>query len=489
MDPSPRAHGRELVRGSVIGRYRVVERLARGGMAEVYLAHERSGRGVERLVALKLILPHMAGEAHFLSMFVNEVRVAASLHHPNIAQVFDFGEFDGEPYLAMELVHGATVQSLLRRATERNVVVPLGCALAIAIAACAGLHYAHELVDLGGTPMRIVHRDVAPSNLMVRHDGGVKLLDFGIAKVASQTTATATGVFKGKAGYMSPEQCSDDPLDRRSDVFNLGILIYELTTMRRAFFGDNPVAVLNKIAHGRFARPGEVVADYPAALEAIVLRAMSVDPDDRHATAQALQLELESFARTEQLDHSTVALAALMRELYGEQPYPALPRDDDPARSQDGAPVSLAIVPADGTVSQRTTRIVRRRGRAAPVAAAVALAGAVAWWAWPVADDTTSHASTEPATQQGGATTPTQASHVATVAAPATIEETTTTTPIASPPRDVAAAAPPTEPVVAVPKPTPVDRTAPPTKQKRKKPRESGASKPTKRAGPAGMYP
>jgi serine/threonine protein kinase len=477
MGPLPQARGsRELVRGSEIGRYRIVERLARGGMAEVYLAHENSGRGVERLVALKLILPHMAGEPQFLSMFVNEVKVAASLHHPNIAQVFDFGEFDGEPYLAMELVHGATIQHLLRRAAERKIAIPLGCALAIAIAACAGLHYAHERVDIGGAPMHIVHRDVAPSNLMCRHDGGVKLLDFGIAKVASQTTATATGVFKGKAGYMSPEQCSDEALDRRSDVFNLGILLYELTTMRRAFFGDNPVAVLNKIAHVRFARPSEVAQEYPAELEAIVMRAMSLAPDDRQPTAQALQLELEAFARAQQLDHSTVALASLMHELYGEQPYPALPREP--------TVVPLAVVSADGAVSQRTTSpmLVRPRARARarrlPLVGAVAAIGVLSWLAWPRGE---AHTQGEvPELEQGAqeqASPPEQASHVVSIpaAAPARAEQPA----IALPPVDPSTSQAKLEAAPAVP-----ERRTSSTKARRKK-----STKPAKRSGPAGMYP
>jgi hypothetical protein len=476
MGPSSQARAsRELVRGSEIGRYRIVERLARGGMAEVYLAHESGARGVERLVALKLILPHMAGEAHFLSMFVNEVKVAASLHHPNIAQVFDFGEVDGEPYLAMELVHGATVQHLLRRATEQKIAIPLGCALAITIAACAGLHYAHERVDIAGQPMHIVHRDVAPSNLMCRHDGGVKLLDFGIAKVASQTTATATGVFKGKAGYMSPEQCSDEPLDRRSDVFNLGILLYELTTMRRAFFGDNPVAVLNKIAHGRFAPPSEVVPGYPAELEKIVVRAMSLAPGDRHPTAQALQLELEAFARAQQLDHSTVALAGLMRELFGEQPYPALPREP--------TAVPIAVVAAEGEVSQATTSpmIVRKRraSRLPLVVGAAAAIGVVGWFAWPRAEAQTQDDA--PAVTTGvetQASAPEQASHVVTTNAAAH----TGPPAIAPPPATVAA------PVETKVEEAPVRATTP-TKSRRKKSRDGKTSKPAKRSGPAGMYP
>jgi serine/threonine protein kinase len=475
---------RELVRGSVVGRYTIVQRLARGGMAEVYLAHETGPGGVERLLALKLILPHMAGEPQFLSMFVNEVRVAATLHHPNVAQVFDFGEVDGEPYLAMEFVHGATVQSLLRRATEQSVPVPLGCALAIAIAACAGLHYAHERVDLGGAPMHIVHRDVAPSNLMCRYDGAVKLLDFGIAKVASQTTATATGVFKGKAGYMSPEQCSDEPLDRRSDVFNLGILLYELTTMRRAFYGDNPVAVLNKIAHGRFAPPSQIAADYPEDLERIVLRAMATSAEDRHPTAEALQLELESFVRAHRLDASNVALARLMHSLYGEQPYPALPRD----RSEAVVTVAPFV---DDPLSQSTTspRIVRRRGRRLGVAMASVAVGVLALWTWPrdeVGRDEVTPSSS-PTESPAPLSSAAQASHLVAAPEPAPAHAAAKNP---APVVPIEAVASPAAAAEASPKPVVRrSRDSRAAKPERKKPRTEVRAKPAKRTGPSGMYP
>ncbi len=471
------AKGRELPAGARIGRYTVIRRLARGGMAEVYLAREAGPAGVERLVALKVILPHMADEARFVAMFKTEVRVAATLDHPNIAQVREAGEVGGEPYLAMEYVHGKTVQSLLRAASEQRIAIPLGCALALVIGASAGLHYAHERTDLSGRPLGIVHRDVSPSNLMLRYDGAIKLLDFGIAKAASQTAATATGFFKGKTGYMSPEQCADEPLDRRSDVFNLGILLYELTTARRAFYGDNPVAVINKIANARFTRPSRVVPGYPRELEAIVLRAMAADAAERHPTAEALQLELEAFARANRLDVSSAALAALMRKACGDEPYPSVP-------TSIGAGVALVDTQVDVTEIADPPRQ-PRRSKGWMVAGVGALAigiGATAVWSYGAAAERET-VSREPPTVEA-------------VAAPVEVERA----------REEAPVDPPAMPPEPEPSPTPSEAATPVEAQpvaepirdtttrsaKRKRTRRSTKSNKNseeRRQGPAGMYP
>ena len=464
------AKGRELPTGARIGRYTVIRRLARGGMAEVYLAREEGPVGVERLVALKVILPHMADEARFLSMFKTEARVAATLDHPNIAQVREAGEFRGEPYLAMEYVHGRTVQSLLRGCSDRRMPIPLGCSLALVIGACAGLHYAHERCDLSGRPLGIVHRDVSPSNLMLRYDGSIKLVDFGIAKAASQTSATATGFFKGKTGYMSPEQCADEPLDRRSDVFNLGILLYELTTTRRAFFGDNPVAVINKIANGRFTKPSRHVPGYPPELEEIVLRAMAPDPEARYDSAAAMQLELEAFVRAHKLDVSSAALAGLMRSVFGDDPYPSIPTM--------GAP-GVALVDTEVEVESLAETRERRHGSRAWMfaiggVAALGIASA-AVWSWM------------------GAPADVAANEVVEIESPAPVEAERVRAVPEPEQEPEPAAAPPVEPTAVEPEieevPPSEDKRA---TSKRKRSRRS-AAKPRKaderRRGPAGMYP
>ncbi len=457
---------RELAKGSRIGKYAVVRRLARGGMAEVYLARERAATGVERLVALKLILPQMAGEQRFLSMFLNEARLAATLDHPNIAQVLDVGEIQGEPYLVMEYVHGRTVQSLLREASDRPGAITPGCAIEIVARACAGLHFAHERCDLSGEPLSIVHRDVSPSNLMIRYDGTIKLLDFGIAKAASQTTATATGIFKGKVGYMSPEQCADEPLDRRSDIFNLGILLYELTTSRRAFFGDNPVAVINKVANARYEPPGEVSPGYPAALEAIVTRALSLDPANRFPDAQTMQRELEAYARAGRLEVSSVALAGVMEQLFGEQPYPSigfLPEVSSPSMPVDDL---HDPGPGSGAITIPTLQpAARSRSWVAWAVGATVVAGGAGAWMLAGTPQVDGKADQAPA---------------AVVAKPVPAPEPVVEPPVDEEPEPHVV---PAEPIVQPPEPTPT-----PTKKKR---RRKGSTKKatTRRKGPEGMYP
>jgi serine/threonine-protein kinase len=476
------AIGRELPAGAQIGRYTVVRRLARGGMAEVYLARERGPVGVERLVALKVILPQMADESRFLSMFKTETRVAATLDHPNIAQVREAGEVGGEPYLAMEYVHGRTVQSLLRTASERRLSIPLGCALALVIGACAGLHYAHERRDLSGRPLGIVHRDVSPSNLMLRHDGAIKLVDFGIAKAASQTSATATGFFKGKTGYMSPEQCADEPLDRRSDVFNLGIMLYELTTDRRAFFGDNPVAVINKIANGRFTPPTRVVAGYPPELEAIVLRAMASEADDRYPTAEALQLDLEAFVRAHKLDVSSAALAALMRAAFGDEPYPSVPTTVG----------GVALVDTEADLESLSTTTSRRKRSSRAWVAAVGgivlfgLGGTVAWSFGGFGDRSVAGTDVEPR----GAAPPEVSSQAEPAAVPVVRDSPPENPPPNADAEPVAGAAEPIEPAAGEAEPAQDEPARSPSKRKRPR-RASKVKKSAEdgRAAPPGMYP
>ena len=303
-------------------------------MAEVYLARATGADGFEKVVALKLVLPHLSEDERFIRMFRSEAKLAAQLDHPNIAQVNDLGMADGEYFIAMEYIHGKTVRALLGDAIERGGM-PLEAALAIVDGTCAGLHYAHERRSPTGEPLRIVHRDISPSNVMVRFDGAVKVVDFGIAKAATATQATRTGTLKGKGGYMSPEQCRGQALDRRSDVFALGILLYEATTGRRLFFGDNDFAVMNKIVDGNFAPPSAVKEDYPDALEAIVLEALATDPNDRFPTAQALRRALEEFAVSHHLIPSTERLADFMEAVYGRPELPAvnLPSPTDPLSS------------------------------------------------------------------------------------------------------------------------------------------------------------
>jgi serine/threonine protein kinase len=311
----------ELRPGALLdGKVQVLRRLAVGGMAELYLARARGAGGFEKLVVVKRVLPHLAQDPDFIDMFFREARLAATLDHPNVVHVMDIGAQDDDPYFVMEYVHGEDLRSILRKAAPRALA--LEHAVAIVDAAATGLHYVHERVGLDGRPLGLVHRDVSPSNILVTYEGAVKVADFGIVKAAARTQMTRAGMMKGKVGYMSPEQCRGDEIDRRSDVFALGILLYETTTGRRLFHGDNDYAVLHRIVSGRYMPLCFDEVDVPEALAAIVSRALQRDADARYPTAQGLSDDLQAFAREAGLRLSPQVIAECIRELFGARPYP-----------------------------------------------------------------------------------------------------------------------------------------------------------------------
>jgi serine/threonine protein kinase len=299
-----------------LGRYEIVRPLARGGMAELFLARKKGIEGFEKLVVIKRILPELKHDREFVEMFLDEARLQATLHHSNIVQVYDFGEDAGSHFFAMEYLHGEDTRAIMRAAHRRGERVPLEHALSVVLGVCAGLHYAHEKLDGDGKPLGIVHRDVSPQNVAVTYDGGVKVMDFGIAKARRRTTETRGGTLKGKLQYMAPEQCLGEEVDRRTDVFAIGILLWELTCTRRLYFGQSDFAIMKAITEHDAAPPSEVVSDYPAELEAIVLRALARRREERHQTAEELQLQLEAFARERRLALSPVGLARYLRELF-----------------------------------------------------------------------------------------------------------------------------------------------------------------------------
>jgi hypothetical protein len=314
-----------LAPGQKLGRYQLIRRLAVGGMAEIFLARladvGQGLEGFEKLVVLKRILPQHALDPELLRMFLDEARLSATLTHPHITEVYDVGADAEAPFFAMEHVLGANLRQIMQACAKQGAdPLPLEHAVGIVAAAAAGLHYAHEKRGPGGEPLHIVHRDVSPSNVLVSYDGAVKVSDFGIAKWAHQRTQTQEGALKGKFGYMSPEQCRGKPLDARSDVFALGTILYELTTGEAPFAAATDFEILNRIVSGPPEPPrwtGE--RTYPPALAAVVMRALAQDPAERTPTAQALQVELETFARQERLEVSTVALGAFMQALFADE--------------------------------------------------------------------------------------------------------------------------------------------------------------------------
>lgn len=313
----PNARGANfLPPGTRLGKYELVRGIAAGGMAELYLARSVALEAFDRLVALKRILPQYALDEEFVRMFLDEARLTAKLQHPNIAQVYDIGVDTEGIFFTMELVRGEDVQSILRTEHVRGQRVPLPHALAIVIGACRGLHAAHEQKGPDGEPLGIVHRDISPSNVIVSFDGCIKLIDFGVAKWRSQQVKTRNGTIKGKVSYMSPEQCRAEPLDRRSDVFALGILLYELTTTQRLFTGENEFAIIKRIIYRDAPLPSRSVADYPPDLETIVMRALSRNVGRRYQSALELEQALVAFASERSLDVSTASLSSYVCGMF-----------------------------------------------------------------------------------------------------------------------------------------------------------------------------
>ena len=293
--------------------------LATGGMAELYLARATGIEGFEKLVVCKRILPQYVARKDIVEMFLEEARIAALLHHSNIVQVFDIGTDGGNYFFAMEFLQGEDTSRLMKAVVARGEQLPLEHAINVMMGVCAGLHYAHELHGPGGQPLNLVHRDVSPQNVLVTYEGGVKLLDFGIAKAENRGAATRVGQLKGKIRYMSPEQSRAFPLDRRSDIFSAGILLWELTTGRRLYRGGSDFDILKAIIEGDAPPPSTVKPDYPKALERIVMRALRRNRSERYQTAQEMQLALEDFARERRLPVSPVALSNYVRYICAER--------------------------------------------------------------------------------------------------------------------------------------------------------------------------
>jgi eukaryotic-like serine/threonine-protein kinase len=313
----------ELGPGSQLGRYELLLGVAQGGMARVWAARQQGHRGFTKVVAIKTILPTLTSDPAFEEMFLDEARVAASVHHPNVCQIFDLGEESGTLYLAMEWVNGDSLARIVKppaKGAEKARAERLNARIAARIVAeaAAGLHAAHELCDDTGQRLNVVHRDVSPQNIMVSMTGNVKVTDFGVAKaLGSSHEATAAGQVKGKAAYMSPEQASGVRVDRRSDVFALGIVLYEITTGQRPFNGENQVAVLKQLLDGRFDPPSAIVPGYPRELEAIVLRALAMQAAQRFPTAERMRLALEEWLARSGPVVTETQIGAVVRERLG----------------------------------------------------------------------------------------------------------------------------------------------------------------------------
>jgi serine/threonine-protein kinase len=352
---------RELpdMNGRTVGRYEIVRHLASGGMAELYIARQQAMGGFEKPVVLKLLQPRYAEKPSVVTMFLDEARLAAKLNHPSIVHVYDVAEEGGMKYIAMEYIDGETVADIVKQGLAVGNYLPLEHAVHLVAQTAAGLAYAHERREPDGRVLRIVHRDVSPTNILVSYEGQTKIVDFGIAR-AQDELREESGILPGKASYMSPEQIRGLGADYRSDIFALGIILYELTLCQRLYRGA-PEAVMRRIVDENITPPTAIRRDYPPALELIVMRALEKRPEDRYQSAEAMRHELEEFLDDSGLRTGNRRVSLYMNELFpsatgrsaGAGGRGALPEPHQgPAGAEEldfdrRAPLSMRMEPAE----------------------------------------------------------------------------------------------------------------------------------------------
>jgi serine/threonine-protein kinase len=299
------------------GQYQPLERIAVGGIAELFLAHRSGPDGFDKPVVIKRIRPELSKQAAFVRMFLNEARLAAQHNHPNIVQIHDLGKVEDSYFIAMEYLFGRDTRKVVPTAESLGISFPMVYALKIASSVCEGLYYAHQKVDLYGAPLNIVHRDVTPENIFVCFDGTVKVLDFGIAKATNRAEQTTrAGELRGKLSYLSPEQCLGKPVDHRSDLFSLGAVLYEWLTGFQLFSGDSEVAVMRGIVEGKVYAPSYFRADIPEPVEAILMKALERDRDKRYPTAWHFQQDLDRFLNAYDFTPTHLHLSNFLKQLF-----------------------------------------------------------------------------------------------------------------------------------------------------------------------------
>ncbi|MBI3178614.1 MAG: protein kinase, partial [Deltaproteobacteria bacterium] len=323
-----------------LGNYLLLERLNTGGMADVYLANAFGFGGITQTLALKCIRPEIAEDPAFVRMFVDEAKLAVLLDHDNIAQTFELGRIGSTYFMAMEYVLGRDLRALIDRVRQRGVELPTGLALQIIAQVCDALDYAHRKADPTGVPLHIVHRDVSPQNVLLGYGGEVKLIDFGIAKAATQASRSQAGVLKGKYGYMSPEQVRGLAIDSRSDVFAAGVLLFELLTGERLFPGASDFSVLEKVRYAEIYPPTLLVPQLEAEVEDVVLHALAADAKDRYASASEMHDALVDVMLRHYGQPSQRALASFILELFASEHGQDMQRLDK-ARRYDKMPADV----------------------------------------------------------------------------------------------------------------------------------------------------
>ncbi len=304
--------------GTKFGRYDLLEPIAKGGMAEVFKARAREDVGFERIVAVKRILPNLAADEEFVSMFIDEAKIAVQLTHASIAQIFDLGRVEEHYYIALEYIHGRDLRALTNAERARGGAVPIDVACFIVMKVAEALDYAHRAAGRDGQPLNVIHRDVSPQNVIVSFDGDVKVIDFGLAKAAGRATQTQAGILKGKLAYLSPEQAQGETIDWRSDLYALGILLFELLTGQRLFLRDNDLDTVLAVRAGEVPDPRSIAGDISDELATAVLKALSRDRNDRYQRGRELAEDLEAYLYSTGQPLSRRKLGDYMVELFPE---------------------------------------------------------------------------------------------------------------------------------------------------------------------------
>lgn len=327
-----------------VDRYELMGEIASGGMATVYLARLTGMGGFQRFVAMKRLHPHLATEKEFVEMFLDEARIAARIHHPNVVPILEVGASPVGYYLVMEYVEGDTLARLLARAASRGNKVPTSISLRIAIDMLSGLHAAHELHDDQNQPVNLVHRDVSPQNVLVGQDGIARITDFGVARAASRLTATRVGQLKGKIAYMAPEQATgSEEIDRRADVFSAGVVVWEALAQKRLFKAENEAATLSRVIAEPVPLLAQIAPHVSKEVSGVVMRSLDRDRDKRYATCAAFADALEAAAALKDKVASPRELAAYVNEVMGEEI--AQQRDNVRAWLAHAEPSNVAAAP------------------------------------------------------------------------------------------------------------------------------------------------
>ena len=359
--PASHPEEEEPTDGIKFGQYVLLEKIATGGMAEVWKARMRGVEGFQKIVAIKKILPHLSDNQDFIEMFVDEAKLAAQLNHNNIIHIYDLGKIQSSYYIAMEYIDGYDLKNILKKAQERDQPLSVEIALFVASKIAAALDYAHRKRDFEDKEMGLVHRDVSPQNVLISEEGDIKLCDFGIAKAASKASHTQAGALKGKLQYMSPEQAWGRNIDNRSDIFALATVLFEMLTARKLFSGDNELSILEQVREARVTPPSQYNDEVTPQIDAIVLKALQKDPANRYQTAGEMQRDLDAVLYSFKPTPTSADLAIYMHRLATQRGHAGAHDGDARARAAAGRERAEAAQARAGRRRARDSDVDARR--------------------------------------------------------------------------------------------------------------------------------